>query len=414
MRVRTWSRLRDLDEFERVLASRDVRAGFQPILDLESNEIVGFEALARLPDHSSYSDVPALFAEAYRRGRVGELDWICRGAVFEAVLEDKVPREVPIFLNVEPAAMNAPCPADIIGPFAAATTRCRFIVEVTERELADDPAELLIALDRARQASMGVALDDVGAEPTSLALMSLIRPDIIKLDVSLIQSRPSMRVASVVNAVRAESERTGALILAEGVESEQHRQVALSMGATLGQGWLFGAADALPDHIPTPQRPVQFANQEPALPDSPFTIAARRRPPIPMSRGMLIAISHQLEKAVLVSSFQDTRNFGPATRARYERLTAHTVLTAVLGKGMPDQPGEGIRGGDLHLSDPLCRQWTVAFLGPNVAGLLSARQLERTDVDGAPMFEAVVSHDRATVVDVARSLLLRVPGVARP
>jgi hypothetical protein len=326
---------------------------------------------------------------------------------------------VAVFVNVEPAAMNAPCPADIVGPFSAATGKCRFFFEVTERSVADDPEELLTGLERARDARIGVALDDVGADPASLALMPLVAPDVIKLDLGVIHGRPSPDIARIVNAVLAESERTGAIILAEGVESDRHVAVAESMGATLGQGWLFGGPGPLPDEVTSPQHPLQpFSSSDPLV-DSPFSMAARVRTPIASNRALLAATSHHLEnevlhtpgRAVLLSSFQVAANFVPDIRRRYERLARRTVLTAAFGRGMPTRPGEGIRGVDLDPADPLCREWTVLALGSHLSAALMARRVDGSEPDGPGKFEAIITHDRGLVVSAARSLLARLPAV---
>ena len=65
-----------LDEFDLLDESRGVGVVFQPIVELSSGDVVGYEALARTPDGSSIAAPEALFAESYRRGRVGELDWV--------------------------------------------------------------------------------------------------------------------------------------------------------------------------------------------------------------------------------------------------------------------------------------------------------------------------------------------------
>ncbi|HEV2896177.1 MAG TPA: EAL domain-containing protein, partial [Actinomycetota bacterium] len=90
---------------------------------------------------------------------------------------------------------------------------------MTERAVARDPGGLLGAVARARAVGWGVALDDVGAEPASLAVMPFVRPDVIKLDLRLVQGRTTAEVARIVNAVRAQAELTGARILAEGIET---------------------------------------------------------------------------------------------------------------------------------------------------------------------------------------------------
>ena len=89
----------------------------------------------------------------------------------------------------------------------AADAGSRCVVEVTERALIARPEALLRALTRLRTRGWGIALDDVGADSRSLALMSLLYPDVIKLDLRLLRDRSRRDVARIVTAVGAEAER---------------------------------------------------------------------------------------------------------------------------------------------------------------------------------------------------------------
>src|SRR3712207_8843954 len=78
---------------------------------------------------------------------------------------------------------------------------------------------------RVRELGWGIALDDVGADPMSLSFMPLLRPDVVKLDLRLVQGAPGPEVAQVMNAVNAYAESTGALVRSEEHTSElQSRQ----------------------------------------------------------------------------------------------------------------------------------------------------------------------------------------------
>jgi EAL domain-containing protein (putative c-di-GMP-specific phosphodiesterase class I) len=72
----------------------------------------------------------------------------------------------------------------------------------------------------------------------------------IKLDLKLVRDRPSVKMATILNAVGAQVERTGAQVLAEGIETEDQIDVAHSLGATLAQGYLFGRPAPLPVRPP--------------------------------------------------------------------------------------------------------------------------------------------------------------------
>ncbi len=118
--------------------------------------------------------------------------------------------------------MQAPPSPVMLDLIAEAGRRLNVVVEVTERSLVSAPAELLAALSVVRDLGWGVALDDVGADVMSLALMPFVQPDVIKLDLRLIQQQPDREIAAIVGAVDAQAERTCALVLAEGIETNEH------------------------------------------------------------------------------------------------------------------------------------------------------------------------------------------------
>ena len=89
-------------------------------------------------------------------------------------------------MNIEPDAVNGELFSDVALDEIRAS-RLRVFIEVTERALTARPAELLATIERVRPAGVGVALDDVGADDRSLALMPFLRPDVVKLDLRLIQ-----------------------------------------------------------------------------------------------------------------------------------------------------------------------------------------------------------------------------------
>ena len=243
----------------RVLASGGLRAVYQPIVDLDTQLPVAYEALARGPQGSPLESPAALFGQAAAGGLVAELDRAARCAAVAGALAAGLRPPHTLFLNVEPSAVGGPDP--LLGREAG---ELRVVVELTERALAERPAEVLAAVRWLRERGCGIALDDVGVDERSLALMPFLAPDVIKLDMSLIQERrPSPTTARVLNAVAAEAERSGATLLAEGIETEAHLARARAVGATLGQGWYFGRPGELP--------------AEPLAPPADAVARARRR-----------------------------------------------------------------------------------------------------------------------------------------
>ena len=205
-----------------------------------------------------------------------------------------------------------------------------------------------------------MALDDVGADHRSLALMPFIAPEVIKLDLRLVQDNPSPAIAAIVHAVNAQSERSGAVLLAEGIETEEQLAVAQALGARFGQGWLFGR----PGELPLDTR--RLARADRSAPGDASRAGLARTTPSPLAcaraavrKALLLAISRHLEaqvaaqgeSAVVFAAFQHARHFTPKSAARYETLASSAALVGALGVGLSAEPVPGVRGADLDADD---------------------------------------------------------------
>src|SRR3954465_11792591 len=258
-----------VDALEEVIRERSVVSLYQPIFDIgdqnlsrEQYPVVAYEALARGPEGSLVEFPDMLFGTARAAGRLAELDWVCRAAAVQGAMDAGLKAPYPLFCNMEPEAIDAPPPFDLRDTWERAKTEVRVMTEITERATTVRPAELLSTAGGIRDAGWGIALDDVGAEPASLALMPFLDPNVIKLDLRLIQDTPNEDLAEVINAVNAEAERSNLTILSEGIETEQHERTSLAFGATLGQGWLYGKPGPLPSPLPEATKSVQLLGRK--------------------------------------------------------------------------------------------------------------------------------------------------------
>jgi EAL domain-containing protein (putative c-di-GMP-specific phosphodiesterase class I) len=387
---------------------------------IETGEIIGYEALARGPAGSPWESPATLFAAARQVARDAELDWVCRAQAYRAALQARLDRSLTLFVNMEPAAWRAGCPRDLLPVLDEAQQRLRVVTEMTERAIAADPSALLAATATCRASGWGVALDDVGADPMSLALMPFVHPDVVKLDMQLLRRPKDPYTAQVVGAVLAYAERTGATILAEGIETEQHLAVARSMGAVFGQGWFYGRPGPLPATFTPIREPLRLveaaASVAPTAPRdaaTPFEIVSACRPAGRTTKELLMPISRYLEakadegqeRPVLLACFQDERHFTPATARRFSQMTAHAPFIAALAVNLPAEPAPGVRGTRLADDDPLRREWNVIVVGPHYAAALVARDLGDDGPDRQRRFDYVITHDRPLVLKAARSLL---------
>ncbi|MFY0408454.1 EAL domain-containing protein [Solicola sp. PLA-1-18] len=399
-----------------VVARWDVVSVYQPVVDLRTGRTVGCEALARGARGSGLESPAELFAAAAAADDVHELDWQCRLAAVRGLGDTTVPPGSLLLVNVEPTALEHPDTA-WVGLLAAEARRrgWQLAVEITERQVSDDPACLLAFRRRLRAENVLLAIDDVGADPASLAMMPLLEPDIVKLDMRLVQARPSMDIARILAAVNAEATRSGCLVVAEGIETAEQSEIAASMGARLGQGWWFGRPGALPvaDGI------------------APLTVAELARPRVDMlhtrtpwdlvrhepsvrrgAKPLLAAMSEYIEDqaligdatAVLVGAFQHRDYVKPRVVRRWSELAGGTHLTAMIAELLDDAPAAGLRAASIAASDPLRHEWTVALITAHHGVALVAHDVGDTGAEADRRFDFVVTYDREVALKVCRRL----------
>ncbi len=393
-----------------ILRDRLLRSVFQPIVDLESGTLFGFEALVRGPAGSPLERPDALFAAARAEGLLAELDHACQVAAVEAAARHRIEEPLTLFVNAEPDAVGS-------QPLPPIGREIRGVVELTERTLTSRLPELLPAVQRARADGWGVALDDVGADTRSLALMPVLRPDVIKLDLRLVQEQPTPEIAAIAGAVGAQAERTGATVLAEGIETVEQAEYARALGATLGQGYLFGR----PSEVPRRENatPVPLPLFTAGLPHpwrTPFDLVSTHRPVRRGTMPLLDSITGELERqaaygrrsSLLISSFPDARGSMARVDALYDALATDLAFVAALGVGLLPRAGSTLRGVSIAEDDPLQGTWNVLVISAHFASMLAARERPRESVGAEQLFDFVVTYDRDVIVECAQGLLLRI------
>ena len=213
---------------------------YQPIVELSTGRVVGYEGLVRVPKESTFAHAGAMFDAAEIAGRVADLD---RGAL-DVVLRGAhdLPEWVNLSVNISPRTLEA-------AEFSATTFLAilrrhgmapgRVTLELTERESIRDHERLRAALMGVQSAGVRVAADDVGAGNAGLRLLSQFRFDVVKIDLSLVQ-RGGDQTQSVLRSIVEVADRMGASTTAEGVETSEQLRTARRLGITNGQGYLLG------------------------------------------------------------------------------------------------------------------------------------------------------------------------------
>jgi len=245
-------------QLERELSDRfkleeDIRSGirngefvpfFQPLIDLKSREIVGFEALARWRSPARGLLEAEHFIEAAERtGLVGPLTF----CIIEQALKEarSWPAKLKLAVNISPVQFRDPSLAEQILKLLAATgfPAHRLEVEITEGSLLEDREQVLTIIGSLKNVGVSISLDDFGTGYASLSQVNRLPLDRIKIDKSFITTIvKSEQTAAIVNTIASLGHTLNVPISAEGVESEQIRNAIAEFGCSEAQGWLFGRA----------------------------------------------------------------------------------------------------------------------------------------------------------------------------
>ncbi len=230
------------DAIDAVVAERLLTAAYQPVFALSDGRCVGFEGLVRPHPSAGFRNPSAMFIAAEAVSRTVELDIAAIRAIAAGAAGLGPDQHLAINLSprtVEAVAFN---PHEVLAPLAAAGIEPhRLVVELTEREAIEDMSRLARNLAVFRRTGARIAADDVGAGNAGLQLLSQIDFDVIKIDLSLIQTGAVLAPSrSVLRALIDLAHRRGATTVAEGIETPLHLEIVRELGINTGQGYLLG------------------------------------------------------------------------------------------------------------------------------------------------------------------------------
>lgn len=228
---------------EAVLADRSFGIVYQPIVNLDTDGVVGFECLSR------FATVPQRtpdlwFAEAAVVGMGATLEI----AAIEAALAAHAVLPPSTYL-----AVNASPETIMSAGFAQALRSVdptRLVLEITEHASIGDYAGLLATLDDLRGLGMRLAVDDAGAGYASFQHILDLRPDLIKLDMSLTRNIDlDLGRQALTAAMVGFARQTGSRIIAEGVETAAELAALRALGIDRAQGYFLGRPSSLADAV---------------------------------------------------------------------------------------------------------------------------------------------------------------------
>ena len=238
---------RHLVSLKEVLASRLVRAVYQPIIDIAQSKVLGYEALSR-PAGEQFENIDQLFKAAYESESIWPLERLCRERAMEGLKMLK-PGSL-LFLNVEPDSIYDPHfqsdeTLDMLKQ--ASLSPDRVVLEMTEHSAVRDFTAFRQTLTYFRSLGFRLAIDDMGSGYSALVSVAEIQPEFVKIDMSLIRdlhNRPLKR--ELVDTITRFCCKAGIEVIAEGIETVEELETLREIGVQHAQGYLFARPSAPP------------------------------------------------------------------------------------------------------------------------------------------------------------------------
>ena len=248
----------NLLRLEEILARRQLTPFFQPILNLASGQIFGYEGLIRGPSDSPLHSPANLFKAAEMGNRLAELERLCRHVTLESFVKLQLPGR--LFLNVSPECLLQP-------DFRQGETLrlihqldlnpSRVVIELTENKPIYDYNLLREAARHYRSMGFEIAMDDLGAGFSSLRLWSELRPEFVKIDMHFVQGINHDPVKlQFVRSIQVIAESLGTRVIAEGIETQAELNVVHDLGIAFGQGYHI----ARPKPVPPLSAPAEVVD----------------------------------------------------------------------------------------------------------------------------------------------------------
>jgi EAL domain-containing protein (putative c-di-GMP-specific phosphodiesterase class I) len=230
-------RLRDL------ILNRQLSTVFQPILQISggapATRVQAYEALIRGPTGTDLASPAMLFNLASHSELMAELDHACLDSALDSI--QQMPEDALLFANVMPARINdAQFRARLSDRKLLGLDPRRIVLELNEGQAIRAYDVLSRGIAELQANGVRVALDDLGSGYANLDHILRLRPDFLKLDISLIRGvHQSVAKQAVIGSMVQVGRAVGATVIAEGVEEHEEYEKLRELGVAWGQGFLF-------------------------------------------------------------------------------------------------------------------------------------------------------------------------------
>ncbi len=227
---------------QRIIIEESLSTVFQPIVDMQSLDVLGYEALSRGPEGTEFACPTILFILASNFGLSFELDSLCRKKAFDAIRHLNTDKK--IFVNTLAITIHDP---EFRGKYLEELLSDikikpeNVIFEINEKMAIDNYDLFRSALKDYSDIGIVHANDDIGAGYSDLERIMELNPGFMKIDISLVRNvHESYIKQQLIKAMVNLADNLGSNVIAEGIESKEEYEMLKSFGVKYGQGFLFG------------------------------------------------------------------------------------------------------------------------------------------------------------------------------
>ncbi len=241
---------RQIEELRTIIHQEKITTLFQPILEIESKRIIGYEVFCRGPE-GRLKDPQTLYNLAIEGDLVWQLDRLCRK---KALLNAKnLKANQLLFINISPRAVGDPelrKTAESLLLLPHKLTPDRIVFEISERSMVVDTDLFRLVLNYFKALSFLISVDDAGSGYyTGLEIIAKLKPDFVKIDIPLLRDIDKDPVRQeIVNTIIRFASKVGARTVAEGIETAEELKLLKELGVDYVQGFFFSP---LLDSIPS-------------------------------------------------------------------------------------------------------------------------------------------------------------------
>jgi EAL domain-containing protein (putative c-di-GMP-specific phosphodiesterase class I) len=259
-----WSR----ERLQSIIEGEEISVLAQPIMNLKTGDIFGWELLTRGPEGTRFHLPTELFSFAHQADLLTKMEFLVMKKALEEISNQEIKESV--FINITSVSLCHPFFLNRLLEYIQVyddISPKQIILEITERHSIRDFDHMALIMKKFRSHGFRFAVDDAGAGYSSLQTISELIPDIIKIDKSVIQNIDQVSVKqTVLKALLFFADNINCQVIAEGVETEEEAEILFEHQVQMGQGYYFARPESFlfdyaPNHFELMKEKIMFRQQ---------------------------------------------------------------------------------------------------------------------------------------------------------